>query len=386
MNKEVIKATCTPDEVPEIAVILEKEKIPLLLCGPPSHGKTAAAVASVRAIARENYGIEEYVDSRIRRPKKGEYYLGMDNSTSMDPEDWCMPMFATRFNDESYVRKAVSSLAGSDQSWFQGGMTMADLYGTHIFEEVGKKPENFKIFAEMFNERSLGTHYLVPPNMYFIGTTNNAEDGAGAHDVFTDLASRVCRIEVRNTVTAFLKHHQGELDSLLQTVIKFQGENFLFTQQHEANGKPFSGPRTVISVNKLLNGGLDMSETLSQPILLGLIGMKGAVELLATYEAGSRLNNLDAMLDDPDAHRSEIESLADDNSHNGRQTLCALISMLGKRMTKDATLYNKYIKFAKLLNDEAAVTFTAVALSVNEKEIKKQPEFVRHYAKSDFYS
>jgi len=88
MNKEVIKATCTPDEVPEIAVILEKEKIPLLLCGPPSHGKTAAAVASVRAIARENYGIEEYVDSRIRRPRKGEYYLGMDNSTSMDPEDW----------------------------------------------------------------------------------------------------------------------------------------------------------------------------------------------------------------------------------------------------------------------------------------------------------
>ena len=386
MAMSAIKDVLTPDEVAEAAVICEREKIILLLCGPPTHGKTAAAIAAIRAIARETYGKEEVVDARFRKPKKGEYFMGIDNSSSMDPEDFCMPMFATRFGDDSYERRAVSSLAGSDQTWLQGGMGVEDLYGTHIFEEVGKKPENFKIFSEVCNERTLGTDWMAPPGMYIILTTNNAEDGAGAHEVFTDLASRVCRIEVRNTVTAFLKHHQGELDSLLQTVIKFQGENFLFTQQHEANGKPFSGPRTVINVNKLLNGGLDMSETLSQPILLGLIGMKGAVELLATYEAGARLNNLDAMLDDPDAHRSEIESLADDNSHNGRQTMCALISMLGKRMTKDATLYNKYIKFAKLLNDEAAVTFTAVALSANEKEIKKQPEFVRHYAKSDFYS
>ncbi len=386
MAMSAIKETVTPDEVPEIAVTLEKEKIPMMLCGPPSHGKTAAAIASVRAIARENYGVEEYVDSRIRRPKKGEYFLAMDNSTSMDPEDWCMPMFATRFNDESYVRKAVNSLAGSDQTWFQDGMTMADLYGTHIFEEVGKKPENFKIFSEVCNERTLGTDWMAPPGMYIILTTNNAEDGAGAHDLHTDLASRVCRIEVRNTVPAFLKFHQGELDTLLGTIIKYQGDSFLFTQQDEANGQPFCGPRTIMQVNKLLKGGLDLSSPIAQPILLGLIGIKATVELLATYQAGSRLDNLDAMLDDPDAYRSEIESLADDNSHNGRQTLCALISMLGKRMTKDATLYNKYIKFAKLLNDEAAVTFTAVALSVNEKEIKKQPEFVRHYAKSDFYS
>ena len=386
MATSAIKDVLTPDEVPEAAVICEREKIILLLCGPPTHGKTAAAIAAIKAIARETYSVEEVVDARFRRPKKGDYFMGIDNSSSMDPEDFCMPMFATRFGDDSYERRAVSSLAGSDQTWLQDGMTVEDLYGTHIFEEVGKKPENFKIFAEMFNERSLGTHYLVPPNMYFIGTTNNAEDGAGAHDLHTDLASRVCRIEVRNTVPAFLKYHHGELDTLLGTIIKYQGDSFLFTQQDEANGQPFCGPRTIMQVNKLLKGGLDLSSPIAQPILLGLIGIKATVELLATYQAGSRLDNLDAMLDDPDAHRSEIESLADDNSHNGRQTMCALISMLGKRMTKDATLYNKYIKFAKLLNDEAAVTFTAVALSVNEKEIKKQPEFVRHYAKSDFYS
>ena len=381
-----MKETLNPSEVPEAGVQLEKEGYPMILAGPPSHGKTDAAIETTRQIAIQNYDIhEDVVDSRVRRPKRGEYFRSMFNATGMDPEDFAMPLFATRFKDDVYERSVTTALPGADATWLQGGMTYDDIVGTVIGEEIGKKPDNFKIWSELTNERSLGTGYLVPKHVNFIFTTNNAEDGAGAHSIHTDLISRACIIQVRNTVEAFLNYHKGELHPLIHTIIKYQGEQFLFTQQDEANGQPFCGPRTVKRASNMLNSGMDLSNPIAETILLGTMGIKGTVELLATWRAYERLGDIDEMLSNPVANKDKIDRLREDNSHNGRQTLCSLIAMLGKRVKKDPAQFNTLIKFVNRIDEEASVTFVNIALQANE-DVRKEPEFVRHYSDNqEFY-
>ena len=90
------------------------------------------------------------------------------------------------------------------------------------------------------------------------------------------------------------------------------------------------------------------------------------------------------MLNDPVAHKDRIDQLRNDNSHNGRQTLCSVIAMLGKRVKKDATQFNRLIKFVNRIDEEAAVTFVNCALQANDK-VRKESEFVKHYADNQMF-
>ena len=389
----IIKGLCeeiSPSQVPEAMVCLEKEKVAVVFNGPPAHGKTWAAIAGAKAIARETYGIDGVIDTRSgRRPKEGEYFISQSNTTSYDPEDYCMPAFATKQlggdgNCEVYERRAVTSLAGADETWYQHGMTWETLHGVELFEEIGKKPENFKIFAEMLNERSLGTNYLVPPNVYQAATTNNAEDGAGAHALHTDLSSRVCQITVRNNVKDFMAFHDGELDDLIRALIGIYKDDILFTQEYEPRGKAFAGPRTWMKVNRLMSNGLDLDNPVHQAIVLGLIGTKATVEMLAARRMDNQITDLDAMLQDPDLYKERIHKLARNSegahSHNGRQLLVSLVVTLGKRMRTDPNEFPRYMKFAEMLTDEFAVTFAHMTMAQAEARDK---EATKKGAKAD---
>ena len=381
-----------PSEVPDIVVQLEKEKYPVCFKGPPGHGKTYAAKKAVIEISRRynNGQPMPIVDCNSGlRPGKGEYGRVMFNATGYDPEDFAMPSI----DDRTYDRFVTTSLPGADESWTKD-VEWEDIQCTVIAEEIGKKPENFKIWSELFHERTLGTNYKVPPKAYFIATSNNADDGAGAFDIHSDLNRRMCTLQIRATVKGFLEHHKDELHPLIKSILKYQGDNFLFTQQNEASGDPFCAPSTVFAVNQQLNNGLDMDSPLSEAMVLGLIGIRGAAELFATYRAGKNFGDLDEMLSDPDKHSDKIDQLRNDTTHNGRQTLCSIICMLVARLDKKRSTYkslggagqiNNIIKFVDRIDQEASVACVSAALALN-KDIEKEEEFVKHYANNqDFY-
>tara|TARA_R110000744_G_scaffold223589_2_gene342345 strand:- start:547 stop:1734 length:1188 start_codon:yes stop_codon:yes gene_type:complete len=387
-----LRQTVEPQEVPGIARDLEKEGTALLLKGGNGTGKTAAAVAAVKEISRNHNDGEPMPIVRCnsgRRPAVGEYGMLMFNATGYDPEDFAMPAIV----DNTYDRLVTSALPGADASWTQN-VERDDIRCTVIAEEIGKKPENFKIWSELFNEGTLGTNYEVPPKTYWIATSNNAEDGAGAFDIHNDLIRRVCTLQVRATSDGFLAHHEGELHRLIHSLLKYQGDSFLFTQKNEANGNAFCAPSTVFEVNKLLNGGLDLDDRVSEPIVLGIIGYRGTAELFATHQAASKFGDLDEMLADPDKHSDKIDRLRNDTSHNGRQLLCSVICMLVGRLDKKRNTYDKLggasqinniIKFVNRIDQEASVACVSAALALN-KDIQKEEEFVKHYAENqDFY-
>ena len=394
MNEEEyhLRQFVEPSEVPEAVVQLEKEGYPVILGGPPGVGKTFAAKKAVIEISRR-YNDGEPMPivncNSGRRPGVGEYGMQIFNATGFDPEDFAMPAIG----DRTYDRFVTTALPGSDASWTKN-VKWEDILCTVIAEEIGKKPENYKIWSELFNEGTLGTGYRVPPKVYWIATSNNAEDGAGAFDIHNDLIRRVCTLQVRATASGFLKHHKGELHPLITTLLKYQGDNFLFTQQDEANGKAFCAPSTVFQVNNLMIRGLDMNDSISEAIVLGIIGLRGTAELFATYRAGSQFGDLDEMLADPDKHSDKIDQLRNDTSHNGRQMLCSIICMLVARLDKKRSTYqslggasqiNNIIKFVNRIDQEASVACVSAALALN-KDIEKEEEFIRHYAENqDFY-
>jgi len=383
-----------PSEVPEAVVQLEEEGYPTILAGPPGHGKTYAAKKSVVEISRRHNDGEpmSIVNCNSgRRPGMGEYGRVMFNATGFDPEDFAMPAIG----DRTYDRYVTTALPGADESWTQHpGISQKDIRCTVIAEEMGKKPENFKIWSELFNERTLGTNYEVPPLVYFIGTTNNADDGAGSFAMYSDLARRACTLQVRSTAEGFLKLHKGELHPLIHTLLKYQGDQFLFTQNDEASGKPFCTPSTVFQVSNLIKGDFDMDAQLSEAMILGIIGFRGTAELFATYRAGFKFGDLDEMLADPDKHSDKIDQLRNDTTRNGRQMLCSIICMLVSRLDKKRSTYNKLggagqvnniIKFVNRIDQEASVACVSAALALN-KDIQKEEEFVKHYAENqDFY-
>ena len=387
-----LRQTVEPDEVPGIAVQLEPQGVALLLMGSNGTGKTEAAKAAVKEISRNHNDGEPMPIVECNsglRPGVGEYGRMMFNATGYDPEDFAMPAIG----DRTYDRFVTTALPGSDASWTKN-VKWEDILCTVIAEEIGKKPENFKIWSELFNEGTLGTGYRVPPKVYWIATSNNAEDGAGAFDIHNDLIRRVCTLQVRATASGFLKHHKGELHPLITTLLKYQGDNFLFTQQEEANGKAFCAPSTIFQVNNLMLRGLDMNDSVSEAMVLGIIGLRGTAELFATYRAGFQFGDLDEMLADPDKHSDKIDQLRNDTSHNGRQMLCSIICMLVSRLDKKRSTYqslggasqiNNIIKFVNRIDQEASVACVSAALALN-KDIEKEEEFIRHYAQNqDFY-
>ena len=381
--KDEAVATVTPEELKEIAPPLEEEKQPLVVIGGSGHGKTEGLEQANAEMRKVNYGYEEpAVDCMVDRPRKGQHGYINFNSSSREPEDMALPNFGDLQRYESTV---TTALPGADDSWYPDkGMTEDDLYVTVNVEEIAKNVNNYKVWAQLFNERSLGTNYRVPKHTWFTATGNRSSDNAGAHDLFSDLVSRSTIVYCKSTVEAFLNYHRGELHPLIETIVKYQGDQFLFTQEDEASGKAFASPRTVAKASRFLNNGMDLSNKIAYPIMLGTIGLKATTELMATWRAYERLGDIDEMLNDPVAHKDKIDQLRSDNSHNGRQTLCSVIAMLGKRVKKDATQFNRLIKFVNRIDEEAAVTFVNCALQANDK-VRKESEFVKHYADNQMF-
>ena len=367
---------CEPQDVPDIVRETYPAGISLALIGSPGTAKTATIKLCAEVIAEitgDDLGwpmnvVENPTSDYIR--KKDEFGLKMYNTTYLEPEDFVFP--SVDAEAKKYERFVIDHLPRRPNSLVS-------------FEEIAKKPDLFKIMAQLMNEGRLGLDYVYPENTYTMCTSNLATDGAGAFDFHTDLINRMMILLVKPTAKGFCKHHEGELDPTVMALLKWFPD-LILTFNSSARKKPFASPRSIWNFNKMLVKGTDFEKHHDgERMMLGLVGEKFTAEYRAMIRAHVGQCDIDAMLADPDNHRDDINRLKNDTSHNGRQTLCSLTCHLAKRVKKDPSAYNNIAKFMELIDEECAVTYTHMAHKINKK-IENEPEFGKHYARNQgFY-
>ena len=356
--------------------------LPVVLAGPPAMGKTDLMRRMLTKVLPESIGVDpsDIVHTRGgARPKMGQASYVEFNGNNMDPEDWVYPAFL----DGGLNHQVTTSLPCSDGTW----LPPKDL--GYIFvgvEEIGKKPENLKYYAQLFNERALGSSYEVPTQTYFIATTNNSDDNAGSFHMTSDFISRVVIIQIRNSAEDFLNYHRGDLHPLIVSCIKFNPEKFLFTQKDADIGEPFAGPRTIWKLNGLLNKGLDLDFKPNEALVYGMVGTGATSQLYTMYRCFINLTNLDNWIEDPESHMDEIGELVGFNTA-GLKTQYAMVAMLMKKVERDPTIVNKVFPFLELFNNEELEVTFGHMVSVANPKATKEPEYIKHVAKhaNDFY-
>tara|TARA_R110000824_G_scaffold397060_1_gene599468 strand:- start:2241 stop:3482 length:1242 start_codon:yes stop_codon:yes gene_type:complete len=350
----------------------EMDLRPVVLVGPVGMGKTTVALDYCRERAKRA-GYDDVIDARVTKPQRGEASYSFLNFNNMEPEDLVYPSYGNNKKYTQYIRQAVEDLPGADPSWGRP----EDIHNTMLLEEIGKKREMMPSVAQFMEERSLGTSYLVPPQVHIIGTANGAGDNASSFNFTADLMDRCTIYKVRTTAKSWLQYHEGELHPIIVCAVGCLEEAFLNTFEAEPRGQQFSTPRSMKTMSDFLTKGLDLSTQVGRATMYGTIGHQAGRELLAVHDTMNNMVDLDAMIADPVGMADQIEEYRLDNSNNGRIRLAGMIAILSKRVRKDATQVNKLFPFVKLFGEELEVTFAHMALSVN-KDVQKQEEYVNH--------
>lgn len=380
--KNTSRIQLSPEEATEAGVMLLKEDVAVLLLGRNGAGKTDIAKEIVRRRAVDETG-EEPIDSSVDRPHDGSPTYTFINISAKGKEEVMFPNFTRGDEGTVYETIAASFLAGADHTWGPKNL----IHNTLLLDEVAKEEEHFKSVASIVNEGRLGDAWIKPDGMRVVATGNRVEDNAGSVDLQSDLVSRACIIEVSNDSRSFLNYHAGELHPLIVSCTKAFGDEWLFTQHHKGTveGQPFNCARQAKRLSDLMLAELvDLDTNLGRGIAEGFIGVQAGTELYAMHKAMERLDDIDAMINDPDGHMSEIERIRNDVSHNGRQTLCSMTAMLSKRVKSDPAQVNKLFPFIKLFGEELEVTFAHMAQAVNE-DVTSEVEWGRHMSRcADF--
>ena len=368
-----IQLSC--EEATEAGTMLLKEGVAVLLLGRNGAGKTDIAREIVKRRAIEEKG-EEPIDSSVERPHDGSPTYTFINISAKGNEEVMFPNFVRGDEGTVYQTIAASFLAGADHTWGPKDL----IHNTLLLDEVAKEEEHFKSISSIINEGRLGDAWIKPDGMRIVATGNRVEDNAGSVDLQSDLVSRACIIEVSNDTQSWLNFHAGELDPLIMSCARAFGDDWLFTQHAKGSeeGQPFNCARQAKRLSDLMIAdAIDLDTNLGRGIAEGFIGIHAGAELFAMHKAMSRLGDIDAMIDDPDAHASEIEQIRNNVTHNGRQTLCAMTAMLAKRVKRDPAVVNKLFPFMRLFGEEMEVTFAHMAKAVNE-DITKEVAWGRH--------
>ena len=153
--------TVEPQDIPNIVREVYPVGIPIALIGSPGTAKPATIQLCAEVIAEitgNDLGwpmtvVENPTSDYIR--KKDEYRLKMYNTTYLEPEDFVFPSVDTKA--KKYERFVIEHLPRRPHSLVS-------------FEEIAKKPDLFKIMAQLMNEGRLGLDYVVPDNTYFMCT------------------------------------------------------------------------------------------------------------------------------------------------------------------------------------------------------------------------
>lgn len=357
---------------------------PTAFTGPPGVGKSEIAYAQCEEYARRN-GLTP-VDTRERYPGPGEFGITPVNFSGMAPEDLQWPVF----QDGVYSHRISNQLPFASKDWEKNGATAETYRGVVIVDELGKNPDLMKFPSQWVNERQWGNGQLVPSGLAFIFTTNDSTHGAGAFDMTSDLVNRLRIFRVGRSVSDFLNYHSSgggeKLDPLVTSCCRYMGEDFLFTQEKEKPGLPFASPRSLVKASRVLSDPEFDPHGIHKYKLHSLVGTMAATELLSSYSAHKKSQDLWEWIDNPQAHKEDIKKLAKDESHNGKILMASITSMVSKRIKNDPSLFGNAMEFFKMMDcEEDTVTFVAICVDL-VPEVRTQAAFVRHYADNqDFY-
>ena len=344
---------------------------PVVLVGPVGMGKTSVAKQYAKERA-ERAGFDTVIDTRISKPQKGEASVSFLNLNDMEPEDLMYPSYGKN-KYTTYERVASTSLPGADPSWGPH----ESILNTMILEEIGKKREMMPFTAQLLCERSVGTSYLMPPQVHVVCTANGASHNANSYSFTADVMDRATFIKVWTPAKAWLKHMEGRLHPLIIATVGVLEDDFLNTFEREPRGEQFATPRSMEAVSDMLIKGLDLDSRIGKAQLFGNIGQTSGRELLAVHNTMQKMHDLDAMIADPNGMSDKIQDYKEDTSNNGKIALAGMVAILSKRVRKDASEVNKLLPFVKLFGEELEVTFAHMALTVNKK-VQKEKAFVDH--------
>ena len=336
-----------PQDVPEIAMYLQKIGKPLHLEGCPGVGKTYIGRVIAEQLAEEQ-GLTLVDD--VKRISdygwgEGEFGLIQSNMSHYEPEDWMMPVIDP--DTGKYVREHTPVLPVHPNGLFQ-------------IDEIAKTPDTFRFVSQLMDEKRIGFDYFLPDNTYIVSTSNRATDRAASHYLTSDLVNRILRLKIKPTTEGFLQHHGSDLHPSVSGFLRWFPESILDFDPKNL-GEPFASPRSIFGVNKLLNVGFDPSpkNPLAFRALEGLVGEGWTTEFQGLLNCRYNAQQINDMIRDPEGRADDITNLRID-FNNARTMICSLTMMLANRVKKNPSEYGPITEFLRRVDMECSVVFTVV--------------------------
>ena len=369
----------TAGQVPElIKKNLRHPRIVTALCGDNGLGKSEAAMQGVEQYAEE-IGMT-CVDTREQVPNAAKNELGVThmNFANYQPEDLQFPDVKERI-----YRHVISDiLPFANSRWESGGYTRDTYQGVLICDEVGKNKSLFNNLSQWVCEGAWGNGEKLPAGLRIIFTTNDATHNAGAVNLTNDLINRICHVTVRKCVHAFMDYHRGDkaLHAAIMAGAKFIGEDFVFTQSRKTVGQPFASPRSHTRNSIILSEqDFDPVSDIDRARIHGNVGTSAGTETLAIINADMISYDIEAMLSDPQAHKEQIRSYAENTTNNGKIAQAALSAMLVKNVKQDPSIFPKAVEFWEVMNsEEMLMAFCAMAVDA-VPAVQDTAAYVRHF-------
>lgn len=363
----------TPQEAVDVMADLSwpmRSKFLTVMLGYVGQGKTVGARLASEKIS-ENLGLT-LVNMRDlnRAPKDSEFVYWEINCSTSDRSDFQIPWI----EDGSY-----------DLVVLQTFRLLAENPNTHgmiVFDEVAKNPELAPIFAEIARERRFGTKFKLPDNIMVVGTGNRATDNASSFDLPEDLRNRAMILDVESTSDSFLEHEGDTLDSTLVAAIKLMAgtaENKLIFDYGNKTEPSASTQNCTFRSMSCFNDVIkldtwDWHKPHHRHAGGGLIGSGAFTTVAASQGFGDKLLMVNAYFDDPEANKSEIESVFVHNSLGVENLFdfkyALMVSFLNK-IKKDASNFDRACKYLHIINDgDLYRSFLECAKQVDESFAK----------------
>lgn len=373
MSNMFPSASITPQDAVEVLADLSwpmRSKFLTVMLGYVGQGKTVGARLAAENIS-SNLG-RTLVNMRDlnRAPNDNEFVYWEINCATSDRSDFQIPWI----EDGSYDLMVLQT--------FRLLAENPNAHGMILFDEIAKNPELAPIFAEIARERRFGTTFKLPDNIMVVGTGNRATDNASSFELPEDLRNRAMILDVQSNADSFLDHEGDTLDPTLVAAIKLMAgtaENKLIFDYGKRTEPSASTQNCTFRSMSCFNDVIkldawDWQKPHHRHAGGGLIGSGAFTTIAASQGFGNQLLMVNAYFDDPEANKSEIESVFVHNSLGVENLFdfkyALMVSFLNK-IKKDANNFETACKYLDIINDgDLYRSFLECAKQVDESFAK----------------
>ena len=312
-NTQVQPRKVSPVQLYEALLRLIPARIPVMIWGPPGHGKSAIAKQATEALQRAysviHAGIYDRVDLvGIPYVKEGRTY-------------WAIPNVFPHNDDQT--------------------PTVIN------FEEITTaKPDVMSALMQLFLEFSYGT-YRLPEATSLIACGNRRKDRAATHAMPTPLSSRMVHYELETTLQDWTKWaFKNSIDPDVIFFLQFNTNNFdnfdpdTFQQSGDYT---YACPRTWERVSNIKALMENENDEVAQITYAGTVG-KGAASAFCTYL------RMKSMLPDPEKVLAAPDEAYIPTEPSALTALCSSLYAI----SEDRSRWPAVSQYAQRLNEEHA--------------------------------